>query len=35
MARNQWVDDTYYVNADGARLSNTWIYTPEGEACAW
>lgn len=31
MARDEWVDDTYYVNEDGVRLSNMWIHSEEGE----
>lgn len=31
MARDQWVDDgMYYVNGDGARSSDRWIYMPWG-----
>lgn len=30
MATDQWVDGTYYVNADGVRLTNQWIYSEEG-----
>lgn len=31
MARDQWVDDTYYVDVNGARVSNQWIYAEEGD----
>lgn len=30
MATNRWVDDTYYVNEDGARISSQWVYVEEG-----
>ena len=30
MVRDQWIDDTYYVNEDGARLTNQWVYVDEG-----
>lgn len=30
MATDRWIDDTYYVNGDGVRLSNQWIYLEEG-----
>ncbi len=30
MARNRWIDDTYYVNGDGVRLWSQWIYTADG-----
>lgn len=30
MAVERWVDDTYYVDANGARVSSQWVYVEEG-----
>lgn len=30
MARDQWIDDTYYVDQNGARVSSRWVVADEG-----
>ena len=30
MARDQWVEDSYYVDVNGARVSSRWVWADEG-----
>lgn len=34
MARDQWVDDEYYVDINGVRVTDRWIYSEDGSGNA-
>lgn len=34
MARDQWVDDEYYVDINGVRVTDRWIYSEDGSGSA-